>query len=60
MDCERGGVGDAKGIATRLAELLGAGAGDSVRKIVADLVVTDQSRDKIYDEFTDCRSGGGA
>jgi len=48
MDCERGGVGDAKGIATRLAELLGAGAGDSVRKIVADLVVTDQSRDKIY------------
>ena len=48
MNCERGGAGDAKGIATRLAELLGAGAGDSVRKPVGDLVVTDQGRDKIY------------
>ena len=48
MDCERGGAGDAKGIATRLAELLGAGAGDSERKPAGDLAVTDQGRDKIY------------
>jgi len=48
MNCERGGVGDAKGIETRLADLLGAGAGDSVRKPAGDLVVTDQGRDKIY------------
>ena len=48
MDCERGGAGDAKGIETRLADLLGAGAEDSVRKPAGELVVTDQGRDKIY------------
>ncbi len=48
MDCERGGVDDAKGIETRLAGLLGASVEDSVRKTVGDMVVTDQGRDKIY------------
>ena len=48
MNCERGGVGDAKGIEKRLADLLGAGAGDSARKTAGDFVVTDQGRDKIY------------
>ncbi len=48
MNCERGGAGDAKGIETRLADLLGASVGDSVRKLAGALVVTDQGRDKIY------------
>ena len=48
MNCERGGAVDAKGIEKRLADLLGASAGDSVRKPAGDFVVTDESRDKIY------------
>jgi hypothetical protein len=48
MNCERGGTSDAKGIESRLAELLGANRADSVRKPAGDSDAADRDLDQIY------------
>jgi hypothetical protein len=48
MDCERGGATDAKGLESRLADLLGANRADSVRNPAADTAAADRTVDEIY------------